>query len=180
MPDEEPQEEGTEEEGGGKSALIPMIGIGVGALLAGLGGGYVAFKPTPEMIAAVETVAMLEEAGAEDEEALAEAGEQSEDFQERLVTLDSFIVNLTGDGYSRYVKLTVALESSRPEVNEELTSRMAQVRDTIIVLLSSKRLSDITDFEGKALLKEDIRMRLNDVVGSGEIRSVMFTEFVVQ
>ena len=113
-------------------------------------------------------------------EALAEAGEQSEDFQERLVTLDSFIVNLTGDGYSRYVKLTVALESSRPEVNEELTSRMAQVRDTIIVLLSSKRLSDITDFEGKALLKEDIRMRLNDVVGSGEIRSVMFTEFVVQ
>jgi flagellar basal body-associated protein FliL len=54
------------------------------------------------------------------------------------------------------------------------------VRDAMIVLLSSKQLSDITDFEGKALLKEDILERLNDLLDTGSVQSVLFTEFVVQ
>jgi flagellar basal body-associated protein FliL len=48
------------------------------------------------------------------------------------------------------------------------------------VLLSSKQLSDITDFEGKALLKEDILERVNDLLETGDVKSVLFTEFVVQ
>ena len=35
--------------------------------------------------------------------------------------------------------------------------RLPQVRDSLIVLLSSKQLSDITDFEGKALTTEMVR-----------------------
>ena len=63
---------------------------------------------------------------------------------------------------------------------KEIEARVAQVRDTTILLLSSKRLSDITDFEGKALLKDDLRERVNALLDQGQVRSVMFTEFVVQ
>ncbi|HKK50463.1 MAG TPA: flagellar basal body-associated FliL family protein, partial [Myxococcota bacterium] len=72
------------------------------------------------------------------------------------------------------------LEAGDAELKEEIDARLPQVRDALIVLLSSKQLSDITDFEGKALLKEDIRERVNDVLETGSIRSVLFTEFVVQ
>jgi len=34
--------------------------------------------------------------------------------------------------------------------------------------------------KGKALLKEDILERVNDVLDTGSVRSVLFTEFVVQ
>ena len=34
--------------------------------------------------------------------------------------------------------------------------------------------------EGKALLKDDLRERLNALLDKGEVQSVMFTEFVVQ
>ncbi len=51
---------------------------------------------------------------------------------------------------------------------------------TTLLLLSSKRLSDVTEFEGRALLKDDLRERINGIVGEGKVASVLFTEFVVQ
>jgi len=89
-------------------------------------------------------------------------------------------VNVTGDGYNRFLKLRVELETSDAMMREELDARLPQVRDALIVLLSSKQLSDITDFEGKALLKEDILERVNDLLETGSVRSILFTEFVVQ
>jgi len=119
---------------------------------------------------------------AESAEAKAAAAQKrgTEDFKERLYGLDPFVVNVTGDGYNRFLKLRLELEAGDAELKEEIDARLPQVRDALIVLLSSKQLSDITDFEGKALLKEDIRERVNDVLETGSIRSVLFTEFVVQ
>lgn len=89
-------------------------------------------------------------------------------------------MNVTGDGYSRYLKIKVELEADSPELKTEIDARLPQVRDAVVVLLSSNKLSDITDFEGKALLKQDIFERVNDVLETGELKSVLFTEFVVQ
>ena len=101
-------------------------------------------------------------------------------FGERVVDLDPFVVNVTGEGYPRYLKLQVAFEMDSVAGREEIEARVAQVRDSTILLLSSKRLSDITEFEGKALLKDDLRERVNALLDHGQVRSVMFTEFVVQ
>lgn len=101
-------------------------------------------------------------------------------FKERVFKLDPFIVNIAGEGYPRYLKMQVAFEMNTPEGRMEIESRVDQVRDTTILLLSSKRLNDISDFEGKALLKDDLRDRVNSVLKSGRVESVLFTEFVVQ
>ena len=63
---------------------------------------------------------------------------------------------------------------------EELGVRLPQVRDATILLLSSKRLADISDYEGKTLLKDDLRARINATLETGKIEAVLFTEFVVQ
>jgi flagellar FliL protein len=118
------------------------------------------------------------EAGAEGEGAGAKHG--SADYKERLYALEPLVVNVTGDGYNRFLKLRVEFETGDVKLKEEIEARLPQIRDALIVLLSSKQLSDITDFEGKALLKEDILERVNDLLETGEVKSVLFTEFVVQ
>ncbi|MCP5067391.1 MAG: hypothetical protein GY946_12570, partial [bacterium] len=110
----------------------------------------------------------------------AEPIEPDVEFKERVFSLDPFVVNVTGEGYPRYLKMQVAFEMNTSEGKLEIESRVAQIRDTTILLLSSKRLSDISDFEGKALLKDDLRDRVNSLLKSGRVESVLFTEFVVQ
>ncbi len=166
---EEEETEGTEEEAAapGKPWLL-IIGAALVAALLGAGGTFFmlggAEEPPPEETA----------------EAVEEPIEPDLEFQERVFKLDPFVVNVSGEGYPRYLKMQVAFEMDTPEAKMEVESRVAQVRDTTILLLSSKRLADISDFEGKALLKDDLRERVNATMKSGRVESVLFTEFVVQ
>ena len=102
------------------------------------------------------------------------------DLKQRVVALEPFVVNVTGDGYPRYLKLKIELEADTLETREEIEARLAQIRDAVILLLSSKRLEDIGGFEGKSLLKDDLRDRVNARLEGGEVKAVLFTEFVVQ
>jgi len=146
-------------------------------LLWGLGAGGAFFFLKSQPAPAAEdpaAIAAAEAAAAKQREA------EGEGFKERLYSLDPFVVNVTGDGYSRFLKVKIELEADSPDLKTELDARLSQVRDALIVLLSSKQLVDITDFEGKSLLKEDVLERVNDVLVTGSVKSVLFTEFVVQ
>ncbi len=162
-----------QDEGGGGTPWMLVIGAVVLSLAAGAGGAAFLLgnkappAPPPDIEAQAAAAAELREA-------------EGEGFKERLYSLEPFVVNVTGDGYSRYLKVKVELEADTPDLKTELDARLSQVRDAVIVLLSSKKLSDITDFEGKALLKQDIYERVNDILETGELNSVLFTEFVVQ
>jgi len=155
-----------QEEKKGSPLLIALI---VGMMGMALGGGGVFFA----LSKGIGPAAGGEPAGA------AEPGEPV-GFDERVHKLDPFVVNVSGEGYPRYVKLQLAFELDSPVAREELEERIAQVRDLTILLLSSKRLSDIDGFEGKALLKDDLRDRVNAILTRGEVESVLFTEFVIQ
>ena len=166
---EEEETETTEEEApkAGKPWLLIILAAVVASLL-GAGGTYFALggnEPPPPV---------------EGEEVADEPIEPDVEFQERVFKLDPFVVNVSGEGYPRYLKMQVAFEMDTPEAKLEIESRVAQVRDTTILLLSSKRLADISDFEGKALLKDDLRERVNSTLKTGRVESVLFTEFVVQ
>lgn len=113
--------------------------------------------------------------GAQPEEEEGEGG-----FAARVLSLDPFVVNLRGTEYARYVKVKIELETEAAEAKAGLEGRKAQIRDAIILLLSSKDLEEISEFEGKALLKEEILQRVNDLAEAEIVRSVLFTEFVIQ
>ena len=177
--EEDKKEEAAEAASGGGKGGMAMI-IAAALISLGLGAGGAFFFASSQVPPAP---APLEAAAAEELAAMKASESQqrtTENFKERLYGLEPFVVNVTGDGYNRFLKLRVELETSDPQLKEELDARLPQVRDALIVLLSSKQLSDITDFEGKALLKEDILERVNDLMETGSIRSILFTEFVVQ
>jgi flagellar FliL protein len=97
-----------------------------------------------------------------------------------MFPLDPFIVNLAdGDG-KRYLKLTMELELEEEKTSEELEKRSAQIRDTVLTLLTSKTFVEIKDVAGKFKLREQITGRVNTHLKLGKIRQVYFTEFVIQ
>ena len=158
---------------GGKLKLIIVLLL-VLAILGG--GGFAAWKFYLEPMMAGETHAEKpaegEEHAATEEEAPATGGQ--------LVTLDSFVVNLADPMGRRYLKATMDVEVSGASAAQELTAAMPKVKDTLLLLLSSKSFEDISSMDRKIELKNQIVDRLNQILGKGKVRNVYFTEFVVQ
>ncbi|MDP2690303.1 MAG: flagellar basal body-associated FliL family protein [Deltaproteobacteria bacterium] len=97
-----------------------------------------------------------------------------------LVSLEPFIVNLQDNSGTRYLKLNINLELSSDSSGGELTALAAQIRDSLIILLSSKSYSDIGTVEGKYQLRDEIVARVNQFLGKSKVKTAYFTEFVIQ
>ena len=95
-------------------------------------------------------------------------------------SMDPFVVNLNETGGKRYLKSKIELEYMEESVGEELKSRLPQMRDVILLHLSSKTLDEIRSIDGKVELKNALVKRINQVLKQGKIRNLFFTQFVIQ
>jgi flagellar FliL protein len=96
--------------------------------------------------------------------------------------LESFVVNLadkTGLG-KRYLKVTVALEVNDESKKKMVEDHTAELRDTVLLLLSSQSFREISTMDGKLELKQALLSRINQALGGVVVRKLYFTEFVVQ
>lgn len=98
----------------------------------------------------------------------------------QMVTLEPFVVNLSDPMGRRYLKITMDVEMADVASVAELNAVMPRVKDTLLLLLSSKSFADISTLDQKLELKNDIVDRLNQIVGKAKVRNVYFTEFVIQ
>ena len=162
-----------EEGAGGKKPIGMIIGIIVGLLVLG-GGGYYAY------------INFFQEKPAEEKPAEGEEGKKEEAPVEEALDLgvmfpmDPFIVNLAGSEGKRFLKVTIFLEMSTPEVNVEIKGKIQKVTDSILVLLSSKAFEDVYSVQGKFKLKDEITTRVNRFLVVGHIKDAYFTEFIIQ
>jgi flagellar FliL protein len=97
-----------------------------------------------------------------------------------LYPLATFTVNLRSDAGRRYLKATISLELNGKELSLELDSKSAVIRDRIIRILTSKTLEEISSIKGKQKVSEQIVDILNSMIKDGSVKSIYFTEFVIQ
>jgi flagellar FliL protein len=97
-----------------------------------------------------------------------------------IYPLDQFIVNLVSNNADRYLKCKISFELDSPDLQQEVDKKLPAIRDIIINILSSKTVEEIQTAKGKEKLKEEIRRKVNEILTTGEIRHVYFTEFVIQ
>jgi len=169
---------------------IPMkivIIIVVSTLLLAIGGAFVMFKLTARghgEEAKPETSAAKEESRSEADKkpvaADATSGATKVAGPGVIFDVEPFIVNLADMPEVKYLKLTVKLELDSQQGSAELTARVPQVRDTILVLLTSKDAASIRSTQGKFQLRDEITQRVNSILPKPSVRTVYFTEFVVQ
>ena len=97
-----------------------------------------------------------------------------------IMALDTFIVNLADAGGKRFLRVTIDLELSNPEMQDEMKTRLPQVRDAILMILPTKHFDDISSTEGKMTLRDELLASLNEFLTTGQINNIYFKEFVVQ
>jgi len=94
--------------------------------------------------------------------------------------LDPFIVNLAKSGGNRFLKVTISLEMSSPEVRLGLKKNIQKITDSILLLLSTKIFEDVYSVQGKFTLKGEITTRVNQFLTEGQVKGAYFTEFIIQ
>jgi len=97
-----------------------------------------------------------------------------------LFPLETFIVNLADSERSRYLRVTMDLELVAPADADKLNDRLPQVRDSVLMILPSKRFEDIASMEGKTALRSEVINKLNSLFAKSVVSNIYFTEFVVQ
>ena len=159
-----------------------VIIIVVGTLVIGLAGAFVLFRMTGGHKTAdegkVEAATHSNSNAAPAEAQEKKAGHGGEPGT--IADMEPFIVNLADAPEIRYLKLTVKLELDRAAATEELKQRTPQIRDSILVLLTSKDSATIRTPQGKAQLRDEITQRVNGLLPKPGVRSAYFTEFVIQ
>ena len=158
-----------------KKSPLKLIVILVVVLAVLGGGGFVAWKkfvgPMLSGKGKTQPATSEAEAGADSAEAA---------LMGPIYTMDSFIVNLAGENGRRFLKVTIDLELGDAKLKEEMDRRLPQLRDTVLVLLSSKSYEDIENVQGKFKLREEIVSRVNSYLQAAKVKKVYFSEFVVQ
>ena len=101
------------------------------------------------------------------------------DFIGSTIPMETFLVNLSGQRGNKVVKVNMELEVEGEKIAEEIDKRKPQIRDIIIIILSSKTYAQIQAPEGKEFLREEIRDTVNSFLTKGKIKRVLFTEFLV-
>lgn len=96
------------------------------------------------------------------------------------VPLPVFTTNLADPLGQRFIRLNLEVEVADTKAVEELARQNARVRDSILLLLSSKTYADIATTESKLMLKNEITDRLNVILGPGKVYQVFITDMVIQ
>ena len=159
-PDVESEQPQQEKPRKGKKKLLIII---AGVILAVAASGFITY-----------TMLTKGKGGSE------EGGEKKDAQLEKavLVAVDPFILNLTEPG--RFLKVTMQFELSDASYQQIITDKIPQIKDAIIILISSKSAELIASPEGKLQLKDELLLRTNQVIGKDVIKNLYFTEFVMQ
>jgi len=97
-----------------------------------------------------------------------------------IYSMEPFVVNLADQDRRKYLKIRMSIESQEMMVNEEYEKRLPQLRDMILTVLASKSYKDISDSEGKKRLREEMTSKLNQLLRRFQVKTIYFTEFMIQ
>ncbi len=154
---------------GSKSSLLILLVV-VNMLVV-LGVGYFlwknSMKPTTTLEQVIEGVPKDNKA---DQEKLEDVG--------KVIPLETFIVNLAGSKGRKVLKVNLELEVKGQDIIQEIDNRKAQIRDFIIIILSSKNYDEVSTKEGKDALRNEIKDQVNSFLSKGKIMNVYFTELI--
>lgn len=106
-----------------------------------------------------------------------------------FVPLEQFTVNLADEGGERFAQVSVTLEVADEQVDKALRTLMPSVRNSVLLLLSSKKSEELLTLDGKKQLAEQIGASAAAELGWSEsngadrpkpVSAVHFSHFIVQ
>ncbi len=178
---EEEATEGSSENASGGSKKMLLIGGGVLGLLLLIGTPLVIMSLGGEEEVPTE---QLEATAAQDEqnvifEGFGEEDELDEDEETlgAIFPMETFVVNLSTGGYLR---CQAQIEFETRNVPRRYYTKSVPIRDAIISLMSQQNKEDLLELKARGRLKDEIRTVINEILKGEDVRTVYFTQFLIQ
>lgn len=110
-----------------------------------------------------------------------ETGEKAEpEGPGSFTEMKGLVVNPAESGGARYLAVSLAFETNSPAVLEELKAKEIVLRDAVLDLLSQHTAAELSATDRRDELKERLRGATNDLLNSGTVDRLYFTQFVLQ
>lgn len=101
-----------------------------------------------------------------------------------FVSLETFTVNLQPDPNEQFLQVDLTLQLTEEADALLVKQHMPEVRNRLLMLLTTKKSSEISTVEGKKKLGEEVSAQLNQPFTAGsklqKLNGVFFTSFVIQ
>ena len=97
-----------------------------------------------------------------------------------IVPMETVVVNLGGISSNRYLRIQTSLEVDNENDQKMISEKEVILRDKMISFFSSKTMRDIETEGGLFKLRLELKDILNGLVGSGIIKQIYFSDFIVQ
>ena len=90
------------------------------------------------------------------------------------------MLNPAGSGGSRFLLLSVGIETSGANAAADFQSRDSELRDIILTALGSKTVDNLTDITAREGIKAELQTAISVRFGKGTVKRLYFPQFVVQ
>lgn len=114
-------------------------------------------------------------------------GSEQDKTEPGILVLDPFTVNLNDPFGRRYAQINMKLKITNKGMSARITGNelmMSEIRDEIFMVISSKSYNELKNTSGKITLKEEIRMRVNEIIKAQfdqePVQKVFFEKFLIQ
>jgi flagellar FliL protein len=98
----------------------------------------------------------------------------------KIVMLENIVLNLSENDRLYYLKITMGLEVSTPDMEKEVKKREAHLRDIVISCISGKGVTELDNEEERNSLKTELYRKLNKALTTGDLIQIYFSDFVIQ
>ena len=110
----------------------------------------------------------------------AAGGEKGGGAEASVHLLENLVLNPSGTNGSRFLLLTVAIETGTPAAAAEMTTRDAELRDIILTSLGTKTVDQLTDISTREVIKGELQTAIGGRFGKSAVKRLYFPQFVVQ
>jgi flagellar protein FliL len=163
-----------------KPGMMVLIGCLVAGLVVGGAGG--AFALGPVLARKLSAPKATTEAASDEKSEEEHGGEKGEKKAANTVhMMENLVLNPAGSNGTRFLMAAVAAEVKDEKVNEEMTSRDAELRDAVLRILGDHTVDQLADMAIRETLKKIVTDSLNARLASKTaIKRVYFPQFVIQ
>ncbi len=90
------------------------------------------------------------------------------------------ITNVSGTGMARFIRVSLTIESSNPDIEKEVEANMAAMKDLVDTVLRHFTLADLEQREIKNVIRNQIIQGFDRVLQPPMVDDIYFSQFVVQ
>jgi|GEM_PF-307627 len=94
--------------------------------------------------------------------------------------LENLVLNPAGSGGSRFLLLSVAIETGNKTAEDDFKARDAELRDIILTALGNKTVDQLVEMINREPIKVEVQTAIAARFGKTAVKRLYFPQFVVQ